>query len=546
MILFYSNKTYKLYLGCFIMLDQSTCLKYYKREEIQEELVSNAANRELGTRYLNGHFGKRPDMLQNKADILELAKQGASSFHISEEHWNNPLALSPSLKKSDLIKMRVGWDFVIDIDCPDWELSKKIAFVVIKILKKHSIKSISCKFSGNKGFHIGVPFKSFPKTVQRKSTALLFPDKVKRMMEYLVSCAEKSYSEEIIQDMDIKKLALRLKISEGDLVQEVCTDCNTVFHKLQQKYYYICNKCGSKVEKVEKEDYISCPKCNGLIKATSLDDKKNTCINCKSLKIQKKINLHLVLGLDQILISPRHLYRMPYSLHEKSGLASVPINPFSVLVFDKEQADPDKVSVKYKFLDDKNTIEGEASDFILKVLDFNPDVYHEDIKGKFDYSNMKTSDNVDDIQEKIPIELFPPAILNMLKGVKDGRKRALFVLVNFLTCVGWNYEDVGGLLDEWNKKNNEPLRERFIKSQINYHKTQKKKILPPNYSNNLYYAELGVITAEELSGRIKNPVNYAKKRAYFLNKQQSSRRGKKETKDKVMTTTKEKVETKQK
>lgn len=520
------------------MLDLSTLLKYYKREDIQEQLLSNSANRELGTRYLDGHFGKRPDMLQNKADILELAKQGASSFHISEEHWTNPLALSPSLKKDDLEKMRSGWDLVVDIDCPDWDLSRRIAFVIVKILKNHGISSISCKFSGNKGFHIGVPFKAFPKFVQGKQIKSLFPDKVKNIMEYLVYSAETNFSREIIQDLDLKSLASKLKVAENDLLHDVCIKCNTLYtSKSSGKSIFLCDKCGYKLESESLDSYISCPKCKSIAKRShgSLNVKK--CLRCGAINsIARKINLKLVLGLDNILISPRHLYRMAYSLHEKSSLVSLPINPFTVLAFEKDQALPDKVIPKFKFLDDSNTLEGEASEFLLKALDFKgKDIVYE----HSDFSNNMTklaqkekmfnADDLERVQEKIPLELFPPSILNILKGLKDGKKRALFVLVNFLTCVGWDYPEIEVLLNEWNSKNTEPLRERFIKSQISYHKLQKKKILPPNYSNKAYYADLGVITSEEEAGKFKNPVNYAKMKALYLNRQ--TKRKRKDTKN---------------
>jgi predicted RNA-binding Zn-ribbon protein involved in translation (DUF1610 family) len=505
------------------MLDLSTCLKYYMRGDVQEKILSNSANRELGTRYLDGHFGKRPDILQNKADILELAKQGVSSFHISEEHWKNPLVLSPSLKKKELDLIRNGWDLIIDIDCLDWELSKRIAFVVVKTLKKHGISSISCKFSGNKGFHIGVPFKAFPDSVEGKSVTLLFPDKVKKIMEYIVYYAKIHYSNEIINGMNLKELSLKLKCTEAELINEVCSSCHVPRKKIQQKNYYLCDKCGTKTESEHNESYISCLKCKSIIKR-SISSQEDKCPNCGVIaKTKKEINLHLILGLDQILISSRHLYRMAYSLHEKSGLVSLPINPFSVLVFDKKQALPDKMIVKYSFLDDSNTINGEASDFLLKTLDYNPIIKNiKEINGSF--HETRTSQDVDDIQEKIPIELFPPSILNMLNGVKDGRKRALFVLVNFLTCVGWDYPEIDELLHKWNEKNMEPLREREIKSKLTYHKSQKKKILPPNYSNNLYYLDLGVLSQEEATGKIKNPVTYAKRKAYYINNSKTKRK----------------------
>ncbi|MFT4303271.1 MAG: hypothetical protein ACMXYG_01790 [Candidatus Woesearchaeota archaeon] len=493
------------------MLDLRTCLNYYKRDDIQSAILASSNQRELGTRYLNGHFGKRPDMLSNKADVLELAKQGVSSFHISEEHWRNPLALSSNLSKSDLQKMRLGWDLIIDIDCPDWELSKRISFVVIKILKKHGIGSISCKFSGNKGFHIGVPFKSFPKLVQGKSSSLLFPEKVKKILEYLVYCAEKDYSSEILQGLDSHQLSKKLKIEEQDLTHDICDDCGAFYSFKNPKKQFLCNNCGTLTELETSEKFISCPKCKSLVKISDFNSKK--CLKCGSLNIIKKINLKLVLGLDQILISSRHLYRMPYSLHEKSGLVSIPLNPFSVLAFEKSLANPDIVKFNYQFLDDSNSVEGEASDFLLKALDFNPKIEIE-YKHKND---LISSVNWEDSQEKIPLEIFPPSILNILSGVKDGRKRALFVLINFLTCVGWDYPDIKELLEEWNKKNQDPLRETVIKTQLNYHRLQKKKVLPPNYSNSNYYADLGVLTAEEANGKFKNPVNYAKMRAKMLN-----------------------------
>ena len=40
-----------------------------------------------------------------------------------------------------------------------------------------------------------------------------------------------------------------------------------------------------------------------------------------------KLDVEKFLEIDTVLISSRHLYRMPYSLHEKSGLVSLPINP---------------------------------------------------------------------------------------------------------------------------------------------------------------------------------------------------------------------------
>lgn len=139
-------------------MDISTTLKHYKKESVQNAIIESADKKEIAIKFGDKGFGKRPDILTYPKDVLELAKQGATSFHASEELWSNPLQLDPMMKKSEIEKLRVGWDFVLDIDCPIWKIAKIITWLIIKALKEHKISSVSLKFSGNKGFHIGVPF----------------------------------------------------------------------------------------------------------------------------------------------------------------------------------------------------------------------------------------------------------------------------------------------------------------------------------------------------------------------------------------------------
>jgi len=485
------------------MLDLSTCLKYYSRPEIQKALLATASSRELGTRFLKGHFGKRPDVLFNDGDVLEFAKQGVSSFHISEEHWQDPLQLSPSMKKKDMETLRTGWDLIIDIDCPDWLLSKRIAHVIITILKKHNIKSISCKFSGNKGFHIGVPMKAFPTSIHRKPLSSFFPDGVKRILAYIADYAEGEYSDFIKGDFSDSELSERLKIDKEKLFKN---------HK-KETFEYVCERCGDISIESDYKDFIKCKKCTSIVRSLTQPTKE-----------KPKLDFSLILGLDEILISPRHLYRMAYSLHEKSGLASLPIEPETVLDFSKASAQPGSVTGGAPFLDDTHADSSEGELLILRVLDYKPTLTYDAPES---FKSAKTSDEVDFIQDNVLVEFFPPSIIKMLEGVKDGKKRALFVLINFLTCVGWPYEDIDELLHVWNAKNQDPLRETIIKTQLNYHKTQKKKILPPNYSNAMYYADLGVLSEEEV--KVKNPVAFTKRRLYFFNQQK--KRSKKNPKE---------------
>ena len=75
---------------------------------------------------------------------------------------------------------------------------------------------------------------------------------------------------------------------------------------------------------------------------------------------------------DIILVSPRHLFRTPYSLHEKTALASVVIGPEQISKFELKDADPLKAEVK-NFI--PNVKEGEASEFLIQALDWHRENY---------------------------------------------------------------------------------------------------------------------------------------------------------------------------
>lgn len=220
------------------------------------------------------------------------------------------------------------------------------------------------------------------------------------------------------------------------------------------------------------------------------------------------------MSIDTLLISSRHLYRSPYSLNEKSGLVSIPIDPTKILEFDKSQAEPNKIQVsKFKFLDRSSIIKGEANKLIVSSFDFKPRTEEEFIREKKEYIAP---------EEAISEKLFPPCVNIILKGLKDGRKRSMFILINFLNSCGWSYDQIEAKLHEWNKLNDEPLKEVLIVGQIRYHKQQKKKILPPNCPkrmNNIpeanqqnYYSDLHICNPDNLCARIKNPVQYTRRK----------------------------------
>jgi len=81
------------------------------------------------------------------------------------------------------------------------------------------------------------------------------------------------------------------------------------------------------------------------------------------------------------------------------------------------------------------------------------------------------------------------------------------------------YAAIDAVLEEWNKRNPEPLREVLLKGQVRYAEQTRKKIMPPNCDNQGYYKDMLICQPDGLCGRIKNPVQYAKRRAFLANLQ---------------------------
>lgn len=435
------------------MLLLSKALKLYKRGDIQEEIIANAADREVAIKYGDKGFGKRPDVLKYPNDILDLAKEGATSFHTSEELWKNPLQLDPMLKRKELEELRAGWDLVLDIDCEVLEYSALAADLLVKAIKYYGIESVSCKFSGNKGFHLGIPFEAFPSSVGKTETRLLFPEGARAIAFYL-----------------------------RDMIKEPLS---------------------KKILELEKKDFSS------IVKKTGKQAKEIKRTEKKGDYDVVKLDVESFLNIDTILISSRHLYRMPYSLHEKSLLCSLPLDPDKVLEFNKKMAEPETVKVsKFRFLDKRNIKPGEAKQLLTQAFDF----------GLKEERGTPKQREVEIPEQAIPEQFFPPCMHNGLKGLRDGRKRFVFIMLNFLTCMGWSHDQIKEVIKKWNEKNEEPLRETVTVTQLRYHKRKRRKMLPPNCQNLMYYVDIGICKPDNLCRKIKNPVQYSKRKTRYLKK----------------------------
>jgi len=324
------------------------------------------------------------------------------------------------MTEKELNERRIGWDLLLDIDSKYLDYSKIMAELIIKVLKFHGIKNVGIKFSGSKGFHIIIPWKAFPKTMNNKKTSEMFPEWPRIIIKYIMEMIKKELIDRITQ-----------------------------------------------LTRSDSNKYV------------------------KDFQAPEKVMP------DLILVAPRHLFRAPYSLHEKTALASVVITPEQLSEFQPKNADPFKVEIK-NFIPDVK--EGEAAKLLREALDWykthNPDEESKKPEKEFKPIVLK------EISEKN----FPPSIQKILLGIKgDGRKRALFVIINFLRAIGMDRKNIEATIATWNLRNEVPLKEGYIKSQL-IASYKKKPIPPPNYDKDYYHA-IGITPTEE-EIRAKNPVNY--------------------------------------
>ncbi|MEM3091142.1 MAG: hypothetical protein QXX55_00320 [Candidatus Pacearchaeota archaeon] len=412
---------------------------YYSRQDIQKAIFSFSQDREVVPRYFEV-FGKRPDTLQYPQDVFELVKKGATSFHCSEELWEDPLKISTDMSQQQLNSLRKGWDLLIDVDSKYFDYSKILTNIILKIFRFYGIKNFGLKFSGSKGFHILIPSKSFPKEINNIKTSLMFPEWPRIITKFIK------------------------EISKNELIEKI-TELNAP------------NR--------DKTKYV------------------------KDSEAIKEVMP------DLILVSSRHLFRAPYSLHEKTALASVVITPEELNYFQPMDADPLKAEIK-NFM--PNVKEGEATELLREALDWykneNPEkqLYFSQEENNRDFKKIEVQNFSEDF--------LPPTIKKILEGMKDGKKRSLFILINLFRAIGIDKEELERIIYAWNEKNQPQLKKGYIKAQLSW-SYRNKIVPPPNYEND-YYKNLGLDpTEEEL--RYKNPINYIISKAKHKNYEKNKR-----------------------
>ncbi len=481
---------------------------YYSNPKVQEAILEFSKQREVVPRYYES-FGKRPDTLQYSSDITELVKKGATSFHASEELWADPLQISSDMSQEEMSDLRGGWDLVIDIDSSYLDCSKVAVKLMILALEEQGIKNYGVKFSGNKGFHILISKNAFPKELGEFETRKMFPEWARAIAEYLTNKIRPDYNREVGKMMGGAEIKTIEEKTKDKIVEVVCPECGRESKK-GDIVKYSCHICKMKIER--KDPKISkrrmrClnNKCAGVLEIEKI---KNYyyCEHCDISSFKKNAkeewNEQIIAGkiaaLDLVLVSPRHLFRVPYSLHEKTALASVVITKDEIENFSPKDANPFNLKIK-NFL--PNNFENEGLELLKSAIEWKKGNSSEEerVQNKR-YGNYKGKEiDLSDISE----DDFPTPIKKLLKGLREGKKRGLFILLTFLRSLNFSPEYINNKIREWNKLNEPQLKEGYVKSQIDWHLKQKKKILPPNYDNAAFYKDLGLI---EGKSEAKNPL----------------------------------------
>ncbi len=210
---------------------------------------------------------------------------------------------------------------------------------------------------------------------------------------------------------------------------------------------------------------------------------------------------------DLVLVSPRHLFRTPYSLHEKTALCSVVLSGEELENFDLKDADPMKVKIKNFYPD---SISGEAKELLVQALDWYK---HKTVQAETEKKTKNQNKEFKPVKiDKLSDDFLPPSIKKILKGVSDGRKRALFILLGLFRSIGMEKDEIEKRVEEWNKLNKIPLKMGYVRSQLNW-AFRSRPVLPPNFDKD-YYKGIGVVPSEQ-ELKTKNPVNWVSRRAFL-------------------------------
>ena len=199
-------------------------------------------------------------------------------------------------------------------------------------------------------------------------------------------------------------------------------------------------------------------------------------------------------------------------------MVSLPITKDQIKNFEKDMAKIENIEPKIGFIDKWS--KNEAANLIIEAMEWSEFIEEKD--HTLTEERKKELEKMMQVTQAIDSQYFPPCIKKALAGISDGRKRAIFILINFLQKCGWPNEKIELELHEWNKRNPDPIKETYIRTQLNYAIKRANPIMPPNCDSNGYYKDMRICDPDNFCAKIKNPATYAIKRSGALKKQKSN------------------------
>jgi len=155
-----------------------------------------------------------------------------------------------------------------------------------------------------------------------------------------------------------------------------CNTCGNLAEKYK-KVSYFCQQCGIEESSKTRADAEKKERrCGSCRKVMVLRDEQEffQCSRCNKDSLQDSENFSPsmdvfgILGLDLILVSPRHLFRAPYSLHEKTAFVSAVLEENKIANFQPQDADPIKIKIRdFMPKAEKN----EARNLLVSALEWN-------------------------------------------------------------------------------------------------------------------------------------------------------------------------------
>ncbi len=436
---------------------------------MQNALLTVSGDREVVGIFKTGAFGQRPNLLVYPADITSMVRSGNVSFHGSVERWNNPMSLRSGMAKEEMDELRKGFELVIDLDVKVFKYAKLYAKIFYDELRSYGIRNIGVKYTGGKSFHMVVPFESFPENVNYKPTRTQYPLIPQAIVFYLKTRVIPKFMDEVLKIDDVYEIARKLEIPVENLIAAEGLDVDRII---------------------------------GPSKIGEMDDAQRSETKIVEGFVGRTIS-------EYALFTSRHMFRLPYSLHESSFRVSLPIKISQIDKFEKDDALPDKVRVKETFINCNDVCAGDATPLITEAMDwYQSRIKEETVKKKFVAVNT----------DKITVEFFPPSIHKIMEGISDGRKRSVLILFNFLRNMNWKDDDIENFIVEWNQRNKPSLPSNYIRSQMRWLRAS-RVMMPPNFGNENFYKSMGINCDAELKSGAKNPVTYA-----IMNFKSASRR----------------------